>query len=313
MNSRMAIRVIVFLTLTRLCVAASKGNLALNAMALQSSLGHSLGDAQHAVDGNRDTNYGKGSCTQTKSEFNPWWRVDLGNVYRISNVTITNRGDCCKERIRGAQIRVGNSLDNSGNNNELVATVLTVFSGTQTFSFESLNGRYVNIFLPGNDEILTLCEVEVSAENDIPSYICSSRNLAVGGKANQSSTYSTYGAQYAIDGNRNPLSSQGSCSYTSYDKDPWWRLDLLDVYKVTRVVITNHSSSADRINGAQIRIGKSLENNGNNNQVAATVASIPAGDTKTFEFEPVKGRYVNIIIPGRYDYLVLCEVEVFSD
>ncbi|XP_067267077.1 pentraxin fusion protein-like [Chanodichthys erythropterus] len=298
----MAIRVIVFLTLTRLCVAASKGNLALNAMALQSSLGHSEGDAQHAVDGNRDTTYGKGSCTQTKSEFNPWWRVDLGNVYRISNVTITNRGDCCKERIRGAQIRVGNSLDNSGNNNELVATVLTVFSGTQTFSFESVNGRYVNILLPGNDEILTLCEVEVSAGN-----------LAVGGTAAQSSTYSTYGPQYAIDGSRNPIYTQGSCSYTSYDKDPWWRVDLLDVYKINRVVITNHYSSAEKLNGAQIRIGKSLENNGNNNQLAATVASIPAGDTKTFEFNPIKGRYVNIIIPGRSDYLTLCEVEVYSD
>ncbi|XP_048057783.1 uncharacterized protein LOC125275132 [Megalobrama amblycephala] len=314
MNSRMAIRVIVFLTLTGLCVADSKGNLALNAMALQSSLGHSQGDAQHAVDGKRDSNYAKESCTQTKSEFNPWWRVDLGNVYRISNVTITNRGDCCKERLKGAQIRVGNSLANNGNNNELVATVLTVLNGTETFSFESVNGRYVNIFLPGNDEILTLCEVEVSAENDIPSYLCSPRNLAVGGKANQSSTYSTNGPQYAIDGNRNPIFSRGSCTFTNWEKEPWWRLDLLDVYKVTRVSITNRGdSSPERINGAQIRIGKSLENNGNNNELAATVVTIPAGETQTFEFNPIKGRYVNIFVPGRYEYLTLCEVEVFSD
>ncbi|KAL0189940.1 hypothetical protein M9458_017039, partial [Cirrhinus mrigala] len=77
------------------------------------------GGAEKAVDGNRDTNYRKGSCTLTKTEFNPWWRVDLGNVYSISKVAITNRGDCCKERLKGAQIRIGNNLSNNGNNNEL--------------------------------------------------------------------------------------------------------------------------------------------------------------------------------------------------
>ncbi|XP_067217491.1 uncharacterized protein [Chanodichthys erythropterus] len=310
----MAIQVILFLTLTGLCVADSKGNLALNAKAMQSSLGHALGDAQHAVDGNRDSDYFKSSCTHTKTEFNPWWRVDLGNIYSVSNVTITNRGDCCKERLRGAQIRVGNSLDNNGNDNELVATLLTVLDGTQTFSFEPVNGRYVNIYLPGNDEVLTLCEVEVSAVKDTPSYVCNPRNLALGATAVQSSIYETAAAQKAVDGNRNSIYSLGSCSHTNADKDPWWRVDLLEVYEVTRVSITNLGvCCAERINGAQIRIGNSLENNGNNNQLAETVVSIPLGETKTFKFKPIKGRYVNIFIPGRNEYLVLCEVEVFAD
>ncbi|XDV35101.1 hypothetical protein PO909_005129 [Leuciscus waleckii] len=311
----MDMRVILFLTLfTGLCVADSKGNLALNGVAVQSSLGHPQGDAQHAVDGNRDSDYKKESCTITKTEFNPWWRVDLGNVYSVSNVTITNRGDCCKDRLRGAQIRIGNKLDNNGNNNELAATILTAPNGTETFSFESVNGRYVNIFLPGNDEILTLCEVEVFAVIDTPSYICGPRNLALGATAVQSSILSGAGAQRAVDGNRNSLFSLGSCSHTNADRDPWWRVDLGEKYKVTRVSITNiGDGSAARINGAQIRIGNSLENNGNNNELAATVVSIPLGETKTFQFQPIKGRYVNIVIPGRNEYLHMCEVEVFSD
>ncbi|CAM4630601.1 unnamed protein product [Leuciscus chuanchicus] len=308
----MDMRVILFLTLfTGLCVADSKGNLALNGVAVQSSLGHPQGDAQHAVDGNRDSDYKKESCTITKTEFNPWWRVDLGNVYSVSNVTITNRGDCCKDRLRGAQIRIGNKLDNNGNNNELAATILTAPNGTETFSFESVNGRYVNIFLPGNDEILTLCEVEVFAVIDTPSYICGPRNLALGATAVQSSILSGAGAQRAVDGNRNSLFSLGSCSHTNADRDPWWRVDLGEKYKVTRVSITNiGDGSAARINGAQIRIGNSLENNGNNNELAATVVSIPLGETKTFQFQPIKGRYVNIVIPGRNEYLHMCEVEM---
>uniref|UniRef100_A0A8C1PIQ1 Fucolectin tachylectin-4 pentraxin-1 domain-containing protein n=1 Tax=Cyprinus carpio TaxID=7962 RepID=A0A8C1PIQ1_CYPCA len=290
------------------------GNIALNARVAQSSLGHPQGDAEHAVDGNRDSNYAKGSCTHTKTEFNPWWRADLGNVYSISNVSITNRGDCCKERLRGAQIRIGNKLENNGNNTELVATVLTVPDGTVTFEFEPVNGRYVNIFLPGNDEILTLCEVEVFAEEDKPLYICVPRNLALGGKAVQSTTYSSFGAaQNAIDGNRQSIHALGSCSVTNGDKDPWWRVDLLNVYRITRVSITNRGDCCEkRIEGIQIRIGNSLENNGNNNQLAATVGPIPLGDTKTFEFKPVSGRYVNLFLPGRNEYLTLCEVEVYS-
>ncbi|ROL51274.1 Fucolectin-1 [Anabarilius grahami] len=257
------------------------------------------GVAQHAVDGNRDSTHGKGSCTHTNAEFNPWWRVDLGNVYSVSNITITNRGDCCKERLKGAQIRIGNSLANNGNNNALVATVLTVLGATETFSFEPVNGRYVNIYLPGNNEILTLCEVEVFAGN-----------LALGATAVQSTTYPQSGAQNAVDGNRNPIFSRQSCSATNADRNPWWRVDLLEVYKITRVSITNRGDCcAERINGAQIRIGNSLENNGNNNQLAATVVSIPLGETQTLEFKPIRGRYVNIFITGRNEYLTLCELE----
>ncbi|KAI2663084.1 Fucolectin-1 [Labeo rohita] len=292
----MAIHVILLLTLfTGLCVADLKGNLALKARAVQSSV-YSNGNAENAVDGNRGTDYGKGSCTHTTAEFNPWWRVDLGNVYSISKVVITNRGDCCKERLKGAQIRIGYNLENNGNNNELAATVLTVLDGTKTFEFEPVNGRYVNIFLPGNDEILTLCEVEVFAEKDIPLYTCGPR-----------------AAQNAIDGKRQSILARRSCSVTNGDKDPWWRVDLLDVYRVTRVIITNRGDCCEkRIEGIQIRIGNSLENNGNNNELAATVGPIPLGDTKTFEFKPIKGQYVNLFLPGRNEFLTLCEVEVYA-
>ncbi|XP_048057043.1 uncharacterized protein LOC125274682 [Megalobrama amblycephala] len=315
MNSRMAIRVIVFLTLTGLCVADSKGNLAIGATAVQSSTA-AQEVAQHAVDGSRNPLASAGSCSHTNADRDPWWRVDLLDVYRITRVSITNRGDCCAERINGAQIRIGNSLENNGNNNDLAATVASIPLGdTKSFEFQPVTGRYVNIIIPGRNEFLTLCEVEVFAENYTPSYTCvlTQRNLAIGARAVQSSTAAQEVAQHAVDGNRNPLASAGSCSHTKWDKDPWWRVDLLDVYKITRVSITNRGDCcAERINGAQIRIGNSLENNGNNNQLAATVVSIPPGVSQTFEFKPVNGRFVNIIIPGRNEFLTLCEVEVFA-
>ncbi|XP_067293051.1 fucolectin-1-like [Pseudorasbora parva] len=312
----MAIRVILLLTLfTGLCVAESKGNLALGAKAVQSST-YSEAGAQNAVDDNRNSKFSGGSCSQTNNDMNPWWRVDLLEVYAVTRVSITNRGDCCEERINGAQIRIGNSLENNGNNNELAATVESIPLGdTKTFEFKPINGRYVNILVPGRNEYLSLCEVEVFGDKYTPSYICVPKNLALGARAVQSSTYPRSEAQNAVDGNRNSNFKHGlSCSATKRDWNPWWTVDLLEVYAVTRVSITNRGDAyASRINGAQIRISNSTGYNGNFNELAAVVHSIRLGDTQTFRFNPINGRYVTICIPGRREYLTLCEVEVFAD
>ncbi|XP_018949476.1 fucolectin-like isoform X1 [Cyprinus carpio] len=137
-------------------------DLALGGKTAQSSTFNFLGLAKHAVDGNRNSNFLYGSCTHTNLENNPWWRVDLMGVYKISRVTITNRGDCCGEWLSGAQIRIGNSLNSNGNNNELAATIWSIPNGgTETYTFKHIKGRYVNIVLPGIFKILILCEVEV--------------------------------------------------------------------------------------------------------------------------------------------------------
>ncbi|KAA0722791.1 Fucolectin-5 Precursor [Triplophysa tibetana] len=93
------------------------------------------------------------------------------------------------------------------------------------------------------------------------------QNLAFQGTATQSSIHLDMLAQYAIDGVRygpDPTASP-YCSVTDYDIDPWWGLDLLDTYSIRTVIITTDGSSLDLASGAEIRIGNSLENNGNNN------------------------------------------------
>nr|XP_024002669.1 fucolectin-4-like [Salvelinus alpinus] len=91
-------------------------NVALKGVASQSSP-NGYGNAHNAVDGNRESNYHKRSCTHTEQETNPWWRVDLLDLYRVTAVSITNRGDVVPERLDGAEIRIGNSQENNGINN----------------------------------------------------------------------------------------------------------------------------------------------------------------------------------------------------
>uniref|UniRef100_A0A671XQ11 Si:ch211-215k15.4 n=1 Tax=Sparus aurata TaxID=8175 RepID=A0A671XQ11_SPAAU len=246
-------------------------------------------------------NWLQGSCTHTQGDKNPWWRLDLLKPYKVNTVTITNRKDCCHKRINGAEIRIGNSLYM-----KLVCAVITsILAGeSKTYECRGMEGRYVNIVIPGRREALTLCEVEIV-------FLCPVINIAKGGKVAQSSLAWKGVPERAIDGSRASNWLQGSCTHTQGDKNPWWRLDLLKPYKVNTVTITNRKDCCHkRINGAEIRIGNSRVNNGNANPRCAVITSILAGESKTYECRGMEGRYVNIVIPGRREALTLCEVEV---
>ncbi|XP_042345197.1 uncharacterized protein LOC121945202 isoform X2 [Plectropomus leopardus] len=301
----------LFLLLLSTCSAHTYENVALRGKATQSDRFADLfGIASNAIDGNRESNYGAGSCTHTEEQTNPWWRVDLLESYTVTSVIITNRGDCCAERLDGAEIHIGNSLQDNGAANPVASIISHIPAGRSlkmTFT-RHMEGRYVTVVLPGLKRVLTLCEVEVYGYR-----APTGENLALQGKASQSSLYSTGIAYLAIDGNRDSVWGHGSSSCTQADFSPWWRLDLGKTHKVFSVNITNTIDSVpQRLNGAEIRIGDSLENNGNNNPRCAVISSIPGGFTHTFQCNGMDGRYVNVVIPGRSEYLTLCEVEVYG-
>ncbi|XP_032364803.1 uncharacterized protein LOC116679225 isoform X2 [Etheostoma spectabile] len=281
-----------------------RSNIARGGKVIQSSL-YENEVPERAIDGNRASNLGQRSCSVTNNNLKPWWRLDLLKTHQINTVTITNRGDCCPERINGAEIRIGNSLHDNGNENQRCAVISSMEAGsTQTFECHGMEGRFVNIVIPGRQEFLTLCEVEVTGQ-------AKGLNIARGGKVTQSSLYENEVPERAIDGNRASYLGQGSCSATSNNLKPWWRLDLLKTHQINTVTITNRGDCCpERINGAEIRIGNSLYDNGNENQRCAVISSMAAGSTQTFECHGMKGRFVNIVIPGREDFLTLCEVEV---
>nr|XP_020504448.1 uncharacterized protein LOC109995164 [Labrus bergylta] len=281
-------------------------NVALSRTADQSS-SHPDGPARNAVDGNRDPNFAKGSCSLTHQESNPWWRVDLQNVYTVTAVMITNRNEF-ENRLDGAEIWIGNSLEDNGAKKSRCAIISHIPKG-RTFYFpcSSTEGRYVTVFLPGTKKILTLCDVQVFPLDS---------NLALRGKAFQSSTLSNHDASRAIDGRRDSNYGDGFCTHTLEETNPWWRLDLRETHAVTSVKVTNRGDCcAQRLDGAEIRIGNSAENNGNDNPKCASISHIGEGKTVTFYCEggSVMGRFVNVIIPGPNNYLTLCEVEVYAD
>ncbi|XP_057183278.1 uncharacterized protein LOC130549968 [Triplophysa rosa] len=283
------------------CIPGSLAeNLALNGSVTQSST-YSTWEASNAIDGVRYGPDASTYCSSTSSESDPWWRLDLLDVYNISTVIITAHDDYMAET-SGAEIRIGNSLDNNGNNNPICAvTPDPVTNNTVSYSCGVMVGRYVNVVMTGRTSYLTLCEVEIYG----------TENLAFRGTATQSSTYYNWEVQHAIDGVRyGDVSTY--CAGTESESNPWWRLDLLDVYNISTVIITAHDDYMGEINGAEIRIGNSLDNNGNNNSICAVTPDPLPGNTVSLSCGVMEGRYVNVILSGRTSYLTLCELEVYG-
>uniref|UniRef100_UPI00398F17D7 fucolectin-like n=1 Tax=Pristiophorus japonicus TaxID=55135 RepID=UPI00398F17D7 len=141
----------------------SQENLASDVRASQSTTNRHLAQADNAIDGNNDCNFSHGSCSKTRRQRNPWWRVDLGRRFHVFVVRITS-GCRRSESLNGAVIRVGDSLEDDGNTNSICANITAISRGQPTaFSCASVGliGRFVNIILPTRRRSLTLCEVEV--------------------------------------------------------------------------------------------------------------------------------------------------------
>lgn len=50
------------------------------------------GFSSRAVDENYSIYYSQKTCTHTKKEMNPWWRVDLGREYIVTGVCSNSKG-----------------------------------------------------------------------------------------------------------------------------------------------------------------------------------------------------------------------------
>ncbi|XP_018430890.1 PREDICTED: fucolectin-like [Nanorana parkeri] len=138
-------------------------------------------------------------------------------------------------------------------------------------------------------------------------------NIARSGEASQSSTITrtvNCNVSNAIDGGKDQNWGHGSCSHTDNDMAPWWRLDLKQKYKVNMVVFYGRSDGyLYRMNGLEVRVGDSPNND---NPVCGTITN-SNNATTTFCCNGMAGRYISAVIPGRSEYLTLCEVEVYGE
>ncbi|XP_070552383.1 uncharacterized protein [Ptychodera flava] len=129
---------------------------------------------EFAVDGDNNPYFalnGVVKCTHTLRVLNAWWKVDLEKGYLIKWINITNRGDMDNSeyswRILSSEVRVG--FSETFANNGVCGQITEIFpeeTDQILLDCDHMFGRFVSVErTDATDEPLTLCEVEVYAQD----------------------------------------------------------------------------------------------------------------------------------------------------
>ena len=145
---------LLFVGFSSFAQAPAPVNIALKKPATQSSdVG---GAAGRANDGNSNPNWNGNSINHTNNGPNEFWMVNLQGNFAIAGIKITNRADCCTERIVGATVQV---LDNA--DQVKWSAPITAVAPVYQFAVPSgIVGGFVRVLnKPG--QYLSMAEVEV--------------------------------------------------------------------------------------------------------------------------------------------------------
>ena len=158
-------------------------NLATNASVLnQSSVGHG-GAIERAFDGNTSGAWGDGSITHSNKETDPFFDLDLGAVFSISDLVVWNRDNSscsgvptCAHRLEDFTIFISDQPFPSESFADTQAAAQMPGSSITAISFTGFpdpdaaiptpsgtTGRYVRIQIGGTDKILSVAELEIIA------------------------------------------------------------------------------------------------------------------------------------------------------
>jgi hypothetical protein len=216
------------LLLARAGSAQELTNLALNKPTQTSSISQwsHPDDGHGAVDGVIDGRFG----FHTENQPNPWWQVDLGDNYAVTEIVVFNRLDCCAERSRTLSALI--SADGQGWT-PIFANSGAVFGGQDGNPLHipvNTTTRFVRLQL-NEQNYLHLDEVQVLGYTG-------PGNLALN-KPTQTSSYSQWShpddGHGAVDGVINGRFG----FHTNIEPNPWWQVDLGDVYGITEIVVFN--------------------------------------------------------------------------
>ncbi|XP_060571082.1 uncharacterized protein LOC132729341 isoform X4 [Ruditapes philippinarum] len=181
-------------------------------------------------DGDTDSDMYNDSCFSTKTQMSPWLEVDLVDVYSINTVKMTNTADCCAERAENVEVSVAVEYGEW----TVVASKEGPLGASATLTFDPVEARYVRLTLRDKETWFHLCEVEV--------YGSTSDNLALEKPSNTSSIggeMDNWDADKGNDGDADSNMYNDSCFSTKKQMSPWWEVDLLDVYSINTVKMTN--------------------------------------------------------------------------
>lgn len=142
--------------------------------------------------------------------------------------------------------------------------------------------------------------------------IAPASNVSQGKHATTSSVYGGTNcnpmAPLAVDGNTNGNYNACTMTHTNNEAQPWWRVDLLGTYTLSRIVLWNRTDCCgDRLSNFNVSVSADAQN-----WTAVHTQPGAAGASLTIETPGRTARYVKVQLTGT-GYLGLAEVQVFGN
>lgn len=108
-------------------------------------------------------------------------------------------------------------------------------------------GRFIRVELPGKEKILSIAELQAWNGNE---------NVALKGKATQSSEILGGAPSRAIDGNTSGKWEENSVTHTNTSDSPWWEVDLGESVPLDRIALFNRTDNGlmGRSTGAIVKL-----------------------------------------------------------
>lgn len=141
-----------------------------------------------------------------------------------------------------AELPSGGAGTSQGGGNFVITNVS---AGVMSAESAVTEVRFARIELPGKDKILSLAEVQLFHGQE---------NLALNGRASQSSTTFAGDAARAIDGDTSGDYDRNSTTHTATESNPWWECEFDQPQAVDRVVVWNRTGGSlpQRLAGARL-------------------------------------------------------------
>lgn len=158
----------------QLTVIGATENVALNKTATQSTTYPYGGTADRAVDGDTNGDWNQGSVSVTTQENQPWWTVDLGDIYTLDTIKVYNRTDAGTNFLNNFYVFVSDTPFESTDVAETLeqSGVLSHYHAGEPpvpldISLGGATGRYIRVQIDGNS-YLCLAEVVVNGAASTP-------------------------------------------------------------------------------------------------------------------------------------------------
>jgi len=244
-------------------------------------------------------------CQSSEQSSEPaWLQIDFGAPSVLSYVSIANRLDCCRDRINGFQLRLGNENRNPDSASVIYTDTVGNHENDPIWRAISIDlsaagqtpGRYLFVYQPTNP-ILNLGGVSTRAWRSVSG----SRLPLVGASMSSAFDGGRYPASNCIDGD------YSTYCHTDEQVAGWVKLDLGAARVLSFVRIINRQDCCrERINGFQIRLGHENDN--------PDSAAVLYTDTVGNHENDPSPYYIDITLSavGRYLYVYLPTVGVLN-